>query len=378
MDFTGVTRFLETLSGVGIPGTDLGIYLKGKEVYRHKTGFADIGSQKPIRPYTLYAIWSMTKIITCTAALRLYEEGKYVMTEPLYEYLPEFKDMTYRKTQENGAVDVVTCTRPIKIADLFTMSSGLTYETPDSLVNAAKTVKTPDLQAFVAALSKEPLAFEPGTRWHYGLSHDVLGAFVEKLSGESFGAYLQKNIFQPLGMNDTFFGIDIPDKKAGRIASAYTYDDNTKKHRKVKPSPMAGEWRFESGGAGLISSLDDYAKFAIALNSGGMAASGYRLLGNATVKLMRTNHLDDIRLGDYKTFDLLGGYGYGLGVRTMVDRAAGGSNSNIGEFGWAGMLGTFVLMDPAAELTYVYAHQLNPSKEEYVAPRLRNVIYACL
>ena len=133
MNFSKVTGFLESLSSVGIPGTDLSICLKGKEVYRHQTGFADLESQTPIKPDTLYAIWSMTKVITCTAALRLYEEGRFILTDPLYEYLPAFKNMMFKKTRKNGAVDVVPCTRPIRIIDLFTMSSGLTYEISENL-----------------------------------------------------------------------------------------------------------------------------------------------------------------------------------------------------------------------------------------------------
>ncbi|MCL2663371.1 MAG: beta-lactamase family protein [Oscillospiraceae bacterium] len=377
MDFTKVINYLESLSDIGIPGTDLSLYLKGNEVFRHQTGFADLESQTPIKPDTLYAIWSMTKVVTCAAALRFYEEGKFLLTDPLYEYLPDFKDMTFRKTRANGEVDIEPCTQPIKIVDLFTMSSGLTYNVSNKLIAAAETAKNKDLQEAVSALSKEALYFEPGTRWHYGLSHDVLGALIEVLSGKTFGEYLHDNIFAPLDMEDTFFSLSIPEDKAGRIATAYEFDEITRKHKKAAPTPMIGDWRFESGGGGLISSVDDYAKFANTLCSGGTASNGYRLLGKATVDLMKTNHLDNTRLGDYR-WGHHSGYGYGLGVRTMIDKAAGGSNSSPGEFGWSGMLGTVVVMDPTAELTYVYAQQLMPSKEEYVAPRLRNVIYSCL
>ena len=377
MDFSRVKSFLESLSDVGIPGTDLSIYLEDNEVFRHRTGFADLESHTPILPDTLYAIWSMTKVITCTAALRLFEEGRFLLTDPLHEYLPDFKDMTYRKTRANGEVEITPCSRPIKIVDLFTMSSGLTYNISDELISAAKGAKNTGLLEFVSALSKEPLYFEPGTRWHYGLSHDVLGALIEVLSGKTFGEYLHDTIFAPLDMGDTFFDLCIPDEKEGRIASAYEFDEITRKHKKVTPSTMPGDWQGESGGGGLISGVDDYAKFANALRCGGTAQNGYRLLGDATVELMRANHLDDTRMGDYN-WEHHSGYGYGLGVRTMVDRVAGGSNSSVGEFGWSGMLGTYVLMDPNVDLTYVYAQQLMPSKEEYVAPRLRNIIYGCL
>ena len=379
MNFSRVTTFQESLKNISIPGTDLSIYLKGKEVYRHQTGYADLESQAPITPNTLYAIWSMTKIITCAAALRLYEEGRFLMTDPLYEYLPAFKDVMYRKLNKNGVIDITPCTRPIRIVDLFTMSSGLTYNYSDEFLNAAKTTKNTGLLECVNALAKDPLYFEPGTQWHYGASHEVLGAFIEALAGKPFGAYLHSDVFEPLGMKDTFFNLYIPDEKAGRIASAYNFNKNTLKHDKRNDSPRPDDWRVEWGGGGLISSVDDYALFANTLCAGGTAANGYKLLSKATVELMRTNHLDEARMKDYGCEGPhLAGYGYGLGVRTMVNRAAGGSGSNLGEFGWSGMLGTYVLMDTDAELTYVYAQQLNPSKEEYIAPRLRNIIYACI
>ena len=377
MDFSRVTKFLDSLGSVGIPGTDLSICLKGEEIFRHSAGYADLETQKLIGPDTLYEIWSMTKVITCTAALRLFEEGRYLLSDPLFMYMPDFKDMTYRDTRGNGIVEMLPCKRPIRIVDLFTMSSGLTYNFSDQLIDAAKNAKNKGLLEFVSALSKDPLYFEPGTHWHYGISHDVLGALIETLSGKTFGEFLHEEIFEPLGMRDTFFNLSLPSDKAGRLASAYSFDESERVHTKVDPTPMPGDWRFESGGGGLISSVDDYMKFANALCAGGTAANGYRLLGKATVELMRANQLDSVRMGDYN-WDHHSGYGYGLGVRTMVDRAAGGASSYFGEFGWSGMLGTVVLMDPAVDLTYVYAQQLMPSKEDYVSPRLRSIIYACL
>jgi len=322
----------------------------------------------------------MTKVITCVAALRLFEEGSYLMTDPLYEYLPEFKDMNYKQTRDNGMVEILPCTKPIRIVDTFTMSTGYSYDTSDELISAAKAVKNTSLSEFIKVLSNEPLLFEPGTRWHYGFSHDILGALIETISGKSLGDYFNKEIFEPLGMEETFFCVSIPENKADRIASTYMYDEANRKLNKTEPSPLfpvLGEWAFEFASGGLVSSVDDYARFANTLCSGGTSVDGYRLLGNATIDLMRTNHLDNTKMSDYN-WDHHSGYGYGLGVRTMVDKATGGSNSNLGEYGWSGAVGTYVLMDPAAELTYVYAQQLMPSKEEYVAPRLRNVVYGCL
>jgi len=397
MDFSRVTHFLDSLKDIGIPGADLAIFIKGKEVYRHQTGVADIDTQTPIMPDTLYPIYSMTKVVTCVSALRLFEEGLFLLTDPVSEYLPEFKNMQVRHVRDNGEVYIEPARNPIRIVDLFTMSSGLTYDKTPALERMGKRKKgNYSLAEFSTAISKDPLYFEPGTHWHYGFSHDVLGYLIEVLSGKSLGEYFDENIFSPLGMTDTFF--KLPEEKESRLVKCYSYNEKTKKYSAPETLPIRYDLdnKYESPGAGLISTVDDYAKFANTLcatvacacgSSAGGAITGSKgwassvgkhpLLSKATIELMRTNHLDEARMCDYNWLHH-SGYGYGLGVRTMVDKASGGSNSSIGEFGWSGLAGTFVLMDPALDLTYVYAQQLAPSKEEYVAPRLRNIIYGCL
>ena len=385
MDFSKVTNFLDSLHKVGIPGADLAIYLKGNEVYRHQTGVADIDTGRPISRDTIYQFYSMTKVITCVSALRYYEEGVFKLDDPVYEYLPEFKDMEVRQVLDNGEVRTKPAENPIRIVDLFTMTSGLTYNYLENLRELdAKTSGNFTLKEFTEALAKDPLFFEPGTRWEYGVSHDVLGRLIEVLSGKTLGEYFHDNIFVPLGMEDTFFRL--PKEKEARMASHYKYDEETKTHTKPDFTPLRYDldFKYESGGGGLLSTVDDYAKFANALCAGGTSVSAnntyyYHIISNATIELMRTNHLDKAKMENYSgTWSHHSGYGYGLGVRTMVDKAAGGSNGSIGEYGWSGMAGTFLLIDPAFDLTYVYAQQLIPSKEEYVAPRLRNVVYGCL
>ena len=378
MDFIKVTNFLDSLHKVGIPGADLAIYIRGKEVYRHLTGFADLDSRTPIVPDTLYQFYSMTKVVTCVSALRLYEEGLFNLNDPLCEYLPEFGNMQVRSVSDNGEVHIAPAANPIRIVDLFTMSSGLTYNLTPEFEKLDKKVKgNYTLKEFSEAISKDPLYFEPGTRWHYSFSHDILGRLIEVITGKTLGMYFDENIINPLDMKDTFFRL--PKEKEKRMVSCYEYDEKSKKHKRLKKLPIRFDLdcKYESGGAGLVSTVDDYAKFAVALCAGGTALNKYRILSKPTIELMRTNHLDKTRMKDYNWIQQ-SGYGYGLGVRTMVDKTAGGSNSSIGEFGWSGMAGTYVLMDSALDLTYVYAQQLVPSKEEYVAPRFRNVIYGCL
>ena len=363
MNFTRVTNFMESLKNIGVAGADLAIYLKGCEVYRHQVGYADIEAKAPITKDTLFAIWSMTKVVTCVAALRLLEEGRFLLADPIGDYMPEFRNMTYK----NDAGEVVPCTRPIRVVDLFTMSSGVSYDAPTDLSLCT------DLTKFADAISKETLHFEPGTRWRYGYSHDILGALIERITGKKVSEYFHDEIFAPLGMNDTFFRQYISAENAARLANVYNYNTETCTHSKADHAV----WGFENCGGGLVSSVADYAKFAGALCNHGIATCGYRLLSKGTIELMRTNHLCDTRMGDYN-WDSHSGYGYGLGVRTLIDKAMSGMNANIGEYGWAGFLGTYFAIDPAAELTYVYAHQLMPSMEGHIAPRLKNIIYACI
>ena len=356
MNFTKVTNFLESLQDAGIPGADLAVYIKGKEVYRHRTGFADLEKHKPVAPDTLFPIYSMTKVITCVSALRLLEEGLFTLNDPLSDYLPEFKKMEVRQVRDNGEVHTAPAVNTLRIVDLFTMSSGLTYNITPNLEKLEKKTKgNYTLEEFSAAIAKDPLYFEPGTRWHYGFSHDILGRLIEVLSGKTLGEYFDDNIFIPLEMTDTFFRL--PVNKESRIVSCYSYDLKKKTYSapEILPIRFDLDCKYESGGGGLISTVDDYAKFANILCAGGTGNAGtksgtYRILSKATIELMRTNHLDDTRMQDYNWIHH-SGYGYGLGVRTMVDKAAGGSNSSIGEYGWSGMLGTFMLIDPAYDLT---------------------------
>ena len=362
MNFDRVAKFICSLNDIGIPGADVAIYLNGEEVFRHYTGHADIEEKKPITPDTLYAIWSMTKVVTCVAALQLFEKGQFLLSDPIHKYLPEFK-----------AVE------PIRIVDLFTMSAGLPYDhhLPALVELQENSADGFTVTQFISAISQGPLKSKPGEKWGYGHSHDVLGGLIEVISGKTLGAYFNDEIFAPLGMGDTFF--KVPIDKQHRLAMMYTFDEEKRINRVSEThdalKSLDFSKKYECGGGGLVSSVDDYAKFANALCFGGVAKNGYRVLSKATIDMMRTNHLCDKRLGEFNSMQ--DGYGYGLGVRTMIHKACG-NNSYLGNFGWSGLAGTTVHIDPAIGLVYVYAQQLMPSKEDFVHPRLRNVIYGCL
>ncbi|GHU10800.1 serine hydrolase [Spirochaetia bacterium] len=382
MDFSRLTHFLESLyERVGAPSYDCAVYLKGENVYRQSGGFADLEKKTPIERDSLYRFYSMSKPLTCTAGLQLFEKGEFQLSDPLEMYISDFKNMKIREPRENGILVERPCNRPIQIVDLFTMSAGFweSYAEAPAMKRLKERVgENHSTAEFVSAIAEEPLTFEPGSHWRYTYCHDVLGRLIEVISGKRFYEYLRENIFAPLGMDDTFFRV--PPEKAARLAGCYHYDAEKKTHTRITDAGWTDVTvKYESGGGGIVSRVDDYAKFANAMTLGGTSKDGVRILGRATIDLMRDNQLDPQRLKD---FDGRGskniGYGYGLGVRTLISKAGGGSNSSLGEFGWSGAAGTYVLMDPEKQVTIVFATHLYPGPSFYTDNRIRNIVYACL
>ncbi|MFC4320459.1 serine hydrolase domain-containing protein [Litchfieldia salsa] len=371
----------------GPAGCSLAVMHQGKLVFEDYVGFADKDLQKPVTEETIFRIYSMTKVVTCTAALMLYERGYFLLNDPLEEYLPEFKNPSVYRLNEQGEWIVTPAKKSILVKDLFTMTSGLTYggegdESERQVSKALSELNDRDMygeKATVRNLSKLlasiPLAFDPGSQWRYGFSHDVLGALIEVLSGKSFSDFLNEEIFKPLEMLDTFF--KVPDDKQHRLAAIYDRSEdgvlirNESMDRQFHPNST-----FESGGAGLLSTLKDFSNFSHMLANGG-ELNGVKIIGKNTISLMGTNHLQSEQMKQYN-WDYLAGYGYGLGVRTMIDPAVGGLNSSIGEFGWSGLAGTWMLVDPKEKLSAVYMQQMLPNFEAYHQPRLRAVIYGAL
>ncbi|KAF4326256.1 hypothetical protein G195_000062 [Phytophthora kernoviae 00238/432] len=321
-------------------------------VFRYRNGYANLEEQTPIGEDAIINLYSMSKIMTCVAALQLVERGQMLLNDPVSDFLPEYAEMTVKKTLPNGEIRLEKATRAI------TSTNG----------------KLPT-RDFAKALAKEPLLFEPGTQWNYSMCHDVLGALVEVVSGRRFGTYLQEEITGPLGMNDTAF--DLNAEQQARLIPQYAYNDELEKAVRMDGNGFRVGTELESGGAGLLSTISDYALFLNALTGRGTSPEGVRILSPASVDLMRTDHLNDLTRGDY-SWDQMGGYGYGLGVRTHVSKSRSGSLSPLGEFGWSGAAGCMAIIDPDSELTVMYAQHLLNSQEPYVQPRLRNVVYSCL
>lgn len=368
----------------GPSGCACSVVHKGELKYEEYFGLADIETKTPITPDTLYRIFSMTKVITCTAALMLYERGLYLLNDPLEKYLPEFGNPQVYRYTSNNSLYTSPAASPILVKDLFTMTSGLTYDGDDTETARQVSKKLAqwksagykyDTRTFARELAAIPLSFDPGTHWRYGLSHDVLAAFVEVVSGKRFGQFLKDEIFDPLGMKNTFHRL--PESRKKDLCSFYNRNsDGILIKSDERDDHIHADDIFEGGGSGLLSTLGDYQRFVCMLTNNG-ELDGVRILSRKTIDLMASNHLNPQQQADYN-WPHHAGYGYGLGVRVMIDQQKGGCNGTTGEFGWSGLLGTWMLVDRKEELSVTYMQQMLPSQEEYHAARIRSVVYGAL
>lgn len=344
-----------------VPGSDIAVTYNGEIVYRYMNGTIDDEKVLPVKGDELYFLYSATKPITCTAALQLYEKGKIRLEDKLSDYIPEYKDM-WVKTADG----LQKAQNPITLKNLFTMSSGLNYNLAGkSLCEQIKAKPDSSTQEMVRALAGEPLEFEPGEHFLYSLSHDVLAAVVEQAADMPFGDYLKKNIFDVCGMDRT--GFTLNDQIREKMCSQYMYDAQ-KEHADLigKDNPFILTPAYQSGGAGLISCVDDYIKFATEM------ANGNRLLKAETIDLMRANQLGQQAYQDFQSCKY--GYAYGLGVRTDVD----GRFAAKGEFGWDGAAGAYVMIDPDHHIAIFYAtHVRNHGEYLYnnLHPAIRDAVY---
>lgn len=345
-----------------MPGAVLAIARKGKLVYFEAFGYRDKAANAPMTTDTIFPIASMTKPMVTVGALELYEQGRLLMDDPLAKYLPQFADMKVAKMDDSRQtiLETVPAARKITIQDLMRHTSGIVYGgrgatavhklVPESSASAASNLTGPE---FIDKLAGAPLLWQPGTVWDYGFSIDLLGLVVESVSKQQLGAYLQQNLFAPLGMNDT--GFLVPPEKAGRYARALPIDPETGKPQSVldlrKPT------RFECGGGCAYSTAADYLRFGqMLLNHGTL--NGRHILSRKTVEYMTSNQLGPevknlIVNADPTRADF--GFGLGLAVRTTegVVRMLGSP----GEFSWPGASGTNWWADPKEELVVVFMAQ---------------------
>ena len=388
MDFQAMRDLMERLTAWRIPGNAAKIYLGGKEVFSYASGYADLEAGEKMTTEHMVNIYSCSKPATVTAALQLYEKGLFLLDDPLYEFIPEFREMTVKM----GDGTLKKAEKPITLRHLFTMTSGFHYNMEAPAFAKARELTGGRMETLdvIRCFAQETLSFEPGTRWQYSLSHDVLAAVVEVISGKRFRDYMKENIFDPLEIFAVYHNGDVQDRMAQQyryydaeqtdIVTQQAYGNPQKDGHLVNVGKKAtfelGSC-FDSGGAGITTTVSDYARFCAALANGGMGLNGQRILSPGTVELLKTNQLTDAQR-EGMTWSQLKGYGYGLGVRTLIDKAASGSVGDLGEFGWGGAAGASIYVDTKRNLAMFYAHHMLNPQEGYYQPRMRNVLYRCL
>ena len=363
-----------------VAGASCLIMKRGKEVSYYEAGLRDVDNNLPITRYTIYRMFSMTKPITSIAVMQLMENGKIDLGDPVSKYLPGFKN---QKCYNNGKISPVT--EEMTIKNLLDMTSGLCYPgeqndaeriTGDFINNASWKTPTVDL---MNELGKLPLAFEPGSQWNYSLSADVLGAIVEVVSGMKYSDYLYKNIFEPLEMFDT--GFYVPEDKQHRLAKAYDTDGHEFKEytgeNLLIQSRMGEKPGFESGGAGLSSTIDDYSKICQMLLNGG-ELNGKRILHPETIHFMTMGSLNERQRSFIGNWNYLGGYTYGNLLRVLKYPAEAVTLGSEGEYGWDGWLGVYVSNIPEYDMTILYMQQKPNTGTTDIVNKLRNIVFTSI
>ncbi len=371
MNFSKLEQLIDTMPQRGIPGCDLAVTKDGKTVFRHSAGYSDEAKTKPVAPTDLYWIFSASKVITCVAAMRLVEEGKLNLDDPVSRYLPAFGELTVLNSDKT----VSPCRTPMKLIHLFTMTGGMGYDIGQKPIADAMADPHAGTLEIVSAMAKVPLFFEPGTHYRYSLCHDVLAAVVEVASGMRFSDYLQTVVFDPLGMTET--GFRPTEEQKMRFAATYRFRSSDAVSAPVPTvNTYALNANYDSGGAGLFSCTDDYIKVVTALACGGTAANGYRLLRPETIAMMEVNRLCPDALRDFVTTRLFG-YGWGLCGRVHINPVYSLSRAPVGEFGWDGAAGAFAMVDRTNRVALYFAMQVHACGYAYhvIHPCLRNLVY---
>jgi CubicO group peptidase (beta-lactamase class C family) len=363
-----------------VPGAVIAIARDGKLVHFKAYGVQDPAGNTPMQLDTVFALASMTKIMTSVAALQLNEQGRLPLKSRLADYFPGFGSMKVGVPQGDGTLKLVDQVRPIFIQDLMRHTSGLTYggrgDHPIAKLypNGTQPPLEGDIQAFVERITKLPLAHQPGTAFEYSFSTDVLGAVIEKVSGQRLGEYLLVNVWKPLGMVDTTFTIN--DRIRPRLARAYP---NNPLDGKPQSIPVIGQQtRFDCGGACAMGTVGDYLRFGQMLMNGG-ALDDQRILSPKTVAHMTSNHLGpEIR-------NIVGivephreGFGFGLGVAVRTTAGLSAVPGSAGEYTWNGAYGTQFFADPREKLVVVVGTAAPGELRKYYREQVQAIVYGAM
>ena len=379
-----------------IPCAQVQVVHDGNVVLRHTTGMADIESNISLMDDAIFRIYSMTKPITSIALMQLYEQGKFLLEDPVEKFLPSFKNPqvllggSLFKPELRPAKTIMT------IRDLLTHTSGLTYgfHFQNNLDQMYRDKKLggpltggegradASLEEAIDIMGGLPLLFDPGTAWNYSMSTDVCGRLIEVIGDCSFDDYLQENIFDPLGMGDT--GFLVPEDKIQRFTSTYILNESgaLEVTDPAQNSPYQKERLFLSGGGGLVSTTNDYQRFVDMLSNEG-AAGDNQIIGRRTLELMTMNHLPEGKLLNEvgrSTFSetALAGMGFGLGFSVLMDPAANAGLGTIGEFAWGGAASTRFWVDPVEKISCIFMTQFMPSSYYPIRRELTTSVYQAL
>lgn len=361
------------------------IVIKDNQVVQYKGyGYADAESKKPMKNDAIFRIMSQTKAITSVGIMILYEQGKLLLDEPISDFIPEFNNPVVldKFNETDSSYTTVPAKRKITFRHLLTHTSGLDYtDIGSSKVKAIYTKNhipsglgyfDASLLERMKALGKLPLTFQPGEKWQYGLNSDLLGCLIEVISGMNLEDFLRKNIFEPLGMKDTYF--NLPASKADRLATVYTEDDQHRiikwdhDFRHIDPDYPLMKKSYFSGGAGLSSTAFDYAIFMQMLLNGGRY-NGHQILSKRSVEMMTSGQLDPGIFGDDN---------FGLGFGIVSEKSAAKGPRNKGSFSWGGYYGTTFWADPKANLVCLFMTQQNPNSHGDVEAKFEALVYSSL
>lgn len=354
----------------------------GKVVYEQAVGYRDAEAVAPMEMDAIFRIASQTKALVSVGIMMLQEEGALLISDPLARYIPAFENTTVAVSKEDGsAYDIVDATRPITLRDLLTHTAGVSYgagPAADQWEAAGITgwyfahLSEPIRQT-VDRMASLPFPRQPGERFVYGYSTDILGAVIEVVSGQPLDVFLEERILDPLDMTDTHFYL--PEDKQTRLAVVYN-DRPTGLDRAPEGPGMDSQGQYVegprmsfSGGAGLLSTARDYARFLEMMSNGG-ELNGVRILAPTTVRLMTENHVGELFEGS--------AVGFGLGFSVRLDVGAAGVPGSVGEYGWGGAYGSIYWVDPVEDLVVVYFTQIRPGSGLDDHARLRALVYAAV
>ena len=385
-----ITRWMRHWVDSGrLPGLLVAVVRDDRLAWFETHGYRDVENGRAVEPDTIYRIYSMTKPITTVAALMLYEEGRFQLDDPVADFIPAFADTRVFASGDAETYTTVPLERPITVHDLMIHTSGLTYgfqheHAVDALYRKRRiefNANVGPLADLAEAAATQPLVFQPGTRWNYSVSTDVLGRLVEIWSGVPLDAFFADRIFGPLGMRDT--GFQVPEGQGHRLASNYVRRTDGDGLALADPG---GDSRFLepaatlSGGGGLVSTAADYLRFMRMLRGRGVL-EGARVLGRKSVELMTMNHLpgDLVDMGRPRFAEMpFAGVGFGLGVSVLLDPAKARILGSPGEYAWGGMASTTFWIDPAEDLMVLLLTQLMPSSAYPIRRELRVLTYQAL